>query len=104
VAGAPRIPFAEGEPLVEPEIRASVDGLLETTLRAQYAYRDVGGYRLFVRTYEGTVPGPTLRMKPGDTLRLTLINDLPPNPIQPPPTRTSRTTSTRPISTFTARM
>jgi FtsP/CotA-like multicopper oxidase with cupredoxin domain len=45
----------------------------------QYAYRKVGGYRLFVRTYEGAVPGPTLRMKPGDTLRIKLINDLPPN-------------------------
>jgi hypothetical protein len=56
-----------------------VDGELRTTLRLQYAYRDIGGYRLFVRTYEGTVPGPTLRVKPGDLLRITLINDLPPN-------------------------
>ncbi len=79
VAGAERVPFTVGEPLVEPEVRASIDGVLETTLRAQYAYRDVGGYRLFVRTYEGKVPGPTLRMKPGDTLRITLVNDLPPN-------------------------
>lgn len=79
VAGAERVPFTAGEPLVEPEVRRSADGVLETTLRAQYAYRDVGGYRLFVRTYEGKVPGPTLRMKPGDTLRITLVNDLPPN-------------------------
>lgn len=79
VAGAPRVPFTVGEPLVEPEVRAAANGLLETTLRAQYAYRDVGGYRLFVRTYEGQVPGPTLRMQPGDTLRVTLINDLPPD-------------------------
>ncbi len=45
----------------------------------QYAYKDIGGYRLFVRTYEGTVPGPTLRLKPGDVLRIKLINDMPPN-------------------------
>lgn len=79
LAGVPRVPFAEGEPLVEPEVRASVDGVLDTTLRAQYAYRDVGGYRLFVRTYEGKVPGPTLRMRPGETLRIKLVNDLPPD-------------------------
>ena len=45
----------------------------------QYAYKDIGGYRLYVRTYEGTVPGPTLRVKPGDVLRIKLINDMPPN-------------------------
>jgi FtsP/CotA-like multicopper oxidase with cupredoxin domain len=71
--------FVPGAPFVEPEVRRSVDGELRTTLRLQYAYKDIGGYRLFVRTYEGTVPGPTLRVKPGDLLRITLINDLPPN-------------------------
>ena len=65
--------------LVEPEVRRSVDGVLETSLRVQYAYADTGGYRLFMRTYEGTIPGPTLRIQPGDTLKLTVINDLPPN-------------------------
>jgi FtsP/CotA-like multicopper oxidase with cupredoxin domain len=79
VAGPPRVPFTEGEPLVEPEMRQAVDGILETTLRTKYAYRDVGGYRLFMRTYEGGAPGPTLRMSPGDTLKIKLINDLPPN-------------------------
>jgi len=79
LAGPQRIPFAEGEPLVEPEVREAVDGVLETSLRCRYAWRDVGGYRLFVRTYEGAAPGPTLRMKPGDTLKLKLVNDLPPN-------------------------
>ena len=32
-----------------------------------------------MRTYEGAVPGPTLRLKPGDVLRIKLINDMPPN-------------------------
>ena len=42
----------------------------------QYAYKDIGGYRLYMRTYEGTLPGPTLRLKPGDVLRikLTMMN------------------------------
>jgi FtsP/CotA-like multicopper oxidase with cupredoxin domain len=65
--------------LVAPEVRRSVDGVLSTTLRVQYATKEVGGYRLFVRTYEGTIPGPTLRVQPGDQLQIALINDLPPN-------------------------
>jgi len=48
-------------------------------LRLQYAYKDIGGYRLYMRTYEGAIPGPTLRVKPGDVVRIKLINDLPPN-------------------------
>lgn len=79
VAGPMRIPFVAGESLREPEVRRSVNGELKTTLRAAYSYQNIGGYRLYVRTYDGMVPGPTLRMKPGDVLRVTLINDLPPN-------------------------
>lgn len=70
---------AMDQPLLEPEVRRSVNGVLDTTLRMAYAYRYIGGVRLYVRSYEGTSPGPTLRVKPGDTLRLKLINDLPPN-------------------------
>ena len=70
---------AMDQPLVEPEVRRSVNGMLSTTLRVGYAYRQIGGVRLYVRSYEGGSPGPTLRMKPGDTLRIKLINDLPPN-------------------------
>jgi FtsP/CotA-like multicopper oxidase with cupredoxin domain len=70
---------AAGQPLMEPEVRRSANGLLATRLRCAYAYRDVGGVRLYLRSYEGTAPGPTLRMKPGETLKVRLINDLPPN-------------------------
>ncbi|HEU5432954.1 MAG TPA: multicopper oxidase domain-containing protein, partial [Thermomicrobiales bacterium] len=65
--------------LVEPEVRRAAGGVLDSELRVQYAYHDIGGYRLYLRTYEGTIPGPTLRLQPGDTLRLALVNDLPPN-------------------------
>ena len=71
--------FEPGAPFVEPEVRRSANGELNTTLRMQYAYKDIGGSRLCVRTYEGTVPGPTLRLKAGDVLRIKLINDMPPN-------------------------
>jgi len=72
-------PFTRGAPLVEPEVRRSIGGELRTTLRLHYAYKDVGGYRLFLRTYEGGFPGPTLRLRRGDVLRIRLVNDLPPN-------------------------
>ena len=77
--GVRRVPFTPGAPLAEPEVRQSAGGVLETTLRLAYAYRDIGGYRLWVRTYEGMVPGPTLKLRPGDRLKIHLVNDLPPN-------------------------
>jgi len=70
---------AMDQPLVEPEVRRSANGVLSTTLRVAYAWRQIGGIRLHVRSYEGGSPGPTLRMKPGETLRIKLTNDLPPN-------------------------
>jgi len=77
-------PPAMDAPLVEPQVRRSANGVLQTQLRCAYAYRHVGGVRLYVRTYEGGTPGPTLRMKPGETLKVRLINDLPPNRDQLP--------------------
>jgi FtsP/CotA-like multicopper oxidase with cupredoxin domain len=70
---------AMDQPLVEPEVRRSVNGVLSTNLRCAYAYRDIGGRRLYLRSYEGRSPGPTLRMKPGETLKIRLTNDFPPN-------------------------
>ena len=69
----------ESAELVEPEVRRSVDGELATELHVHYAYADIGGYRLSLRTYEGAIPGPTLRVQPGDLLRVRLMNDLPRN-------------------------
>ncbi|MDF3015725.1 MAG: Multicopper oxidase, partial [Thermomicrobiales bacterium] len=43
----------ESAELVEPEVRRSIDGELATELRVHYAYADIGGYRLSLRTYEG---------------------------------------------------
>lgn len=78
--GVPLAPFDKDALLIEPDVRRSVNGELRTTLRVGNAYKDMGGYRLSLRTYEGNVPGPTLRVRPGDVLRIKLINDLPPNP------------------------
>src|SRR3984957_16295381 len=78
--GVAKLPVvaAMDQPLVEPEVRRSANGVLSTSLRCAYTYRDIGGTRLYLRAYEGGL-GPTLRMKPGETLKIQLINDLPPN-------------------------
>jgi FtsP/CotA-like multicopper oxidase with cupredoxin domain len=69
---------ATDQPFKEPEIRRSANGVLSTGLRCAYTYRDIGGVRLYLRSYEGGL-GPTLRMKPGETLKIRLVNDFPPN-------------------------
>src|SRR5471032_3447084 len=78
--GVPRAPFTKGAPLIEPEVRRSAKGELTTSLRVAYTYKDLGGYRLSLRSYEGNAPGPTLRLRAGDVLRVRLVNDLPANP------------------------
>ena len=82
VTKSPVVP-AMDQPLVEPEVRRSANGVLSTRLRCAYAYRDIGGFRLYLRSYEGGL-APTLRMKPGETLKIRLVNDLPPNRDLPP--------------------
>ena len=62
VATLPVVP-AMDQPLVEPEVRRSANGVLSTSLRCAYAYRDIGGMRLYLRAYEGGL-GPTLRRSP----------------------------------------
>lgn len=63
-----------------PEVH-SKNGLLETTLVVSTAWIEVPGtgVRLLSRVYNGSYPGPTLRMKRGDRIKIKLINDLGPN-------------------------
>src|SRR5262249_57676265 len=58
---------AMDQPLVEPEVRRSVNGVLSTILRCAYAYRDIGGRPLYLRSYAGPPPRPPLRLKPPAT-------------------------------------
>ena len=59
------------------ETRSSVNGLLDTDLTVRLAQNRIGTDTLFSRTYEGSIPGPTLEVQPGDTLRLRITNELP---------------------------
>ena len=68
---------AAAEELVEPEVRASRDGLLDTTLDLRACMSvPLAGQTAIMSVYEGSVPGPTLRVRPGDTLRINLVNTL----------------------------
>jgi FtsP/CotA-like multicopper oxidase with cupredoxin domain len=65
-----------GETLRAPRLLRSTDGLLEVRLRAAVG-ATVAGRRTRALAYDGEVPGPTLRVRPGDRLRVQLVNDLP---------------------------
>ena len=55
-----------GEELTEPEVRQSVDGVLETTLEAKTREVTVAGTKVTSIGYEGQFSGPTLRMNQAD--------------------------------------
>ena len=63
----------------EPQVLASTNGLLDVVLTLKYTVKTLNGKRIRVRSYDGSIPAPTLRVNVGDTLRVRVINDLPPN-------------------------
>lgn len=74
----PLYPSYAEHPFSNPETIASENGLLETTLDVKYGDNQIAGCNVHLRSYNGRLVGPTLRVKPGDTIRIKLINDLPP--------------------------
>lgn len=56
---------------------SSKDGQLAVTLTAAESQVPFGGSTRWAMTYNGQVSGPTLRVRPGDRLTVTLVNDLP---------------------------
>src|SRR5262249_54872784 len=42
------------------------------------AHNQIGSDKVFLRNYNGKLVGPTLHVRPGDTLRITLKNELDP--------------------------
>src|SRR5215212_5684711 len=61
---------------VEPEVRTSRDGLLDTTLNCTVQSVPLADRTAIMSVYEGSVPAPTLRVRPGDRLRINLVNKL----------------------------
>ncbi|WP_165984297.1 multicopper oxidase family protein [Streptomyces sp. YIM 98790] len=69
----------------QPQVRRSRDGLLATQLDVRFAHNDIPGVGpVWTRTYDGTIPGPTLRVRPGERLEIAQVNGLPPNELRPP--------------------
>jgi FtsP/CotA-like multicopper oxidase with cupredoxin domain len=65
-----------GSYFYEPEVRSSANGFLSTTLRAATVPTVAQRETIISSVYEGTFPGPTLKIRPGDFLQIELINDL----------------------------
>ncbi|MFC4905390.1 multicopper oxidase family protein [Kocuria oceani] len=65
-----------GRGLVQPEVLSAADGLLELDLAAAPATVRVGARTAHVQAFNGSLPGPTLRLRPGNTLRVAMTNRL----------------------------
>jgi FtsP/CotA-like multicopper oxidase with cupredoxin domain len=58
-----------------PTVLSSKDGFLDASLTVSPALVPFGAGARWALTVNGTTPGPTLRARPGDHLRVVLIND-----------------------------
>ncbi|MGB3185637.1 MAG: multicopper oxidase family protein [Ornithinimicrobium sp.] len=58
------------------QVLESVDGVLDVELTAASAVWNVGGVAVNTNLYNGNAPGPTLRVRPGDRLRILLRNEM----------------------------
>jgi FtsP/CotA-like multicopper oxidase with cupredoxin domain len=68
------------QPFQNPPDKRAHDGWLETTLSVEYTNPkavSLGGCPVTLRSYNGQLVGPTLRIRPGETLAPTLKNALP---------------------------
>lgn len=75
--------FAKDQPspfpgmnFLKPKDVWSKDGILRTTLIAAYDVGKVDGRPVTAMLYNGSLPGPTLHVYPGDRIELNLINHL----------------------------
>jgi FtsP/CotA-like multicopper oxidase with cupredoxin domain len=72
----------------QPKTYRSSNGILLTSLQAFIAHNrlqdpSTGAIRdVLTPAYNGAIPGPTWRVKPGDTMNVILLNSLPQNPEQ----------------------
>ncbi|MEU6971095.1 multicopper oxidase domain-containing protein [Kitasatospora aureofaciens] len=79
-AAAAPAPFPQPAVRARRRVPGTPRAVLEQTLDVRFTDTVVPGYgTATTRTYNGTIPGPTLRVRGGDTLRLTQVNGLPPN-------------------------
>jgi FtsP/CotA-like multicopper oxidase with cupredoxin domain len=60
----------------QPEVLESANGTLDVELVARARQVPWGTGTRYALTYNGTTPGPTLVVRPGDRVRVTLVNEL----------------------------
>ncbi len=78
-----RLADLAAEPFAEPPVWRSKNGILDKVLTVKYAASQIGADPVWLRSYEGLLTGPTLRVKAGDRIKILLKNDLPEEPGQP---------------------
>jgi FtsP/CotA-like multicopper oxidase with cupredoxin domain len=69
-----------GLPFVNPSIltnESSASGIFEATLNVARTQQTIGGKTAGLITYNASYPGPTIKVKPGDILRVHFKNNLP---------------------------
>ncbi len=74
--GTPPAPDADTGTLVEPAVLQSSGGRLELTLTAALTEVVVAGRQVRALTFNGSLPGPTLRVRPGDRIALAFRSEL----------------------------
>lgn len=72
----------QGGEIPQAIVKTSTNRLLTDTLNLRMSNVSVLGRTISASTYNGVVPGPTWMVRPGDTIRVRLNNQLPPNPDQ----------------------
>ncbi|MEV6612535.1 multicopper oxidase domain-containing protein [Streptomyces sp. NPDC051051] len=81
------VPRREDDPgFPQPETRSTPPWRRSLTTRLTVGFTEMtlpGVGTVRTRTYEGAVPGPTLRVRPGDALEITHVNALPPDTAGP---------------------
>ena len=66
-----------GDLIAQPPVFTSRNGELNVTIALQFSVVTLApGFSIATRTYNGSIPGPTLNVLPGDTLRITVVNQL----------------------------
>jgi FtsP/CotA-like multicopper oxidase with cupredoxin domain len=65
-----------GADFQNPEEIRSRSGLLKTSLEVRYGQNNIAGCDVNLRSYNGKLVGPTLRVKPGDLIQIDLKNSL----------------------------
>ncbi|HSR53715.1 MAG TPA: multicopper oxidase family protein [Acidobacteriota bacterium] len=83
-AGAAQAEDCEGQDLLQPEIRDSEQGRLNTEMTVAYSTNVLGCDKVYLRNYEGTLRPPTFWVKPGDRINMQLNNNLPPTNMEHP--------------------